>query len=201
MDEPEAVEPAEPAAAEAKHTKGFEIHEDKAGKWRWRLRARNGELVAMSEQGFATKAGVVKALDVVRRNVAEAEGHEEAPTGDDAAEAKNIKGFEIYEDKSGHWRWRLRASNGELLAISEQGFASKAGVVKALDVVRRNVADAEGHVEPEAEETAPQRRRPSARAPRRTTKRWRTRRRAQARRTAATASASDSASRPATASS
>jgi len=96
--------------------------------------------------------GVVKALDVVRRNVAEAEGHEEAPTGDDAADAKNITGFEIYEDKSGHWRWRLRASNGELLAIPEQGFASKAGVVKALDVVRRNVADAEGHVEPEAEE-------------------------------------------------
>ena len=152
VDEPEAVEPAEPAAAEAKNPKGFEIHEDKAGKWRWRLRARNGELVAMSDQGFASKAGVVKALDVVRRNVAEAEGHEEAPTGDDAADAKNITGFEIYEDKSGHWRWRLRASNGELLAIPEQGFASKAGVVKALDVVRRNVADAEGHVEPEAEE-------------------------------------------------
>ncbi len=152
MDEPEAVEPAEPAAAEAKNTKAFEIHEDKAGKWRWRLRARNGELVAMSDQGFASKAGVIKALDVVRRNVAEAEGHEEAPTGDDAADARNIKGFEIYEDKSGHWRWRLRASNGELLAIPEQGFASKAGVVKALDVVRRNVADAEGHVEPEAEE-------------------------------------------------
>jgi large subunit ribosomal protein L21 len=145
--EPEAVEPAEPGPAEAKNTKAFEIHEDKAGKWRWRLRARNAELVAMSDQGFASKAGVIKALDVVRRNVAEAEGHEEAPTGDDAADARNIKGFEIYEDKSGHWRWRLRASNGELLAIPEQGFASKAGVVKALDVVRRNVADAEGHEE------------------------------------------------------
>jgi len=153
-EEPEAVEPTEPAeaVAEEKHTRAFEIHEDKAGQWRWRLRARNGELVAMSEQGFTTKAGVVKALDVVRRNVAEAEGHEEAPAGDDAAEAKTIKGFEIYEDKSGHWRWRLRASNGELLAIPEQGYSSKSGVVRALDAVRRNVADAEGHVEPEAEE-------------------------------------------------
>jgi large subunit ribosomal protein L21 len=150
-EESESVEPTEPAAEE-KHTRAFEIHEDKAGQWRWRLRARNGELVAMSEQGFTTKAGVIKALDVVRRNVAEAEGHGEAPTGDDAAEAKTIKGFEIYEDKSGHWRWRLRASNGELLAVPEQGFSSKAGVIKTLDVVRRNVADAEGHVEPEAEE-------------------------------------------------
>ncbi len=150
-EEPEAVEPTEPAAEE-KHSRAFEIHEDKAGHWRWRLRARNGELVAMSEQGFTTKAGAIKALDVVRRNVAEADGHEEAPTGDDAAEAKTIKGFEIYEDKSGHWRWRLRASNGELLAIAEQGFSSKSGVVRGLDTVRRNVADAEGHVEAEAEE-------------------------------------------------
>ena len=151
-EEPEDVEPTEPAAADERHSRAFEIHEDKGGQWRWRLRARNGELVALSEQGFTTKAGVVRALDVVRRNVAEAEGHEEAPTGDDAAEAKNIKGFEIYEDESGHWRWRLRAGNGELLAVPEQGFSSKAGVIKTLDVVRRNVADAEGHVEPEAEE-------------------------------------------------
>ena len=158
-EEPEAVESSEPApessepAPEEKHSRAFEIHEDDAGQWRWRLRARNGELVAMSEQGFTTKAGVVKALDVVRRNVAAAEGHEEVATGDDAAEARNIKGFEIYEDSSGHWRWSLRASNGELLAIPEQGFASKAGVIKTLDVVRRNVADAEGHVEPDAEES------------------------------------------------
>ena len=96
-----ASRPRVAPAPEEKHSRAFEIHEDEAGQWRWRLRARNGELVAMSEQGFTTKAGVVKALDVVRRNVAEAEGHEEAATGDDAAEAKNIKGFEIYEDKLG----------------------------------------------------------------------------------------------------
>ena len=148
---PEAVEPSEPAVEE-KHSRAFEIHEDEAGKWRWRLRARNGELVAMSEQGFTTKTGAIRALDVVRRNVAEAEGHQEAATGDDAAEAGIIKGFEIYEDNSGHWRWLLRASNGEVLAIAEQGFASKSGVIKALDVVRRNVADAGGHVEPDADE-------------------------------------------------
>ena len=34
--------------------------------------------------------------------------------------------------------------------MSEQGFSSKSGVVKGLDVVRRNAAAAEGHTEPEA---------------------------------------------------
>jgi large subunit ribosomal protein L21 len=76
----------------------------------------------------------------------------EAPAADAEAPAETVstKGFEIFEDKSGEWRWRLRASNGELVAVSEQGFASKSGVVKGLDVVRRNAAAAEGHTEPDA---------------------------------------------------
>ena len=159
-DEAAAEAPVEAAAeaqaaeaetpADAGSTKGFEIFEDKAGEWRWRLRASNGELLAVSEQGFASKSGVVKALDVVRRNVAEAEDHAEAQTAEDGSEVKGGKGFEIYEDHAGKWRWRLRAANGELVAVSEQGFASKSGVVKGLDVVRHNAAAAEGHSEPEA---------------------------------------------------
>jgi large subunit ribosomal protein L21 len=137
---------ASKADTAAAATRGFEIFEDKSGQWRWRLRAANGELVAMSEQGFSSKASVVRTLGVVRKNVAAAEDHVEL-TADEAAEGKTAKGFEIFEDKSGQWRWRLRAANGELVAIPEQGFASKAGVVKALEVVRRNVAEAEGHHE------------------------------------------------------
>ena len=37
--------------------------------------------------------------------------------------------------------------------MSEQGFSSKSGVVRSLDVVRRNAAAAEGHTEPDATET------------------------------------------------
>ena len=148
----EEAKAADEAPAETK-TKGFEIYEDEGGEWRWRLVASNGEPVAISEQGFSTKAGVVKTLDVVRRNVAEAEDHAEAQVAEDGSEVKGGKGFEIFEDASGGWRWRLRAGNGELVAISEQGFSSKSGVVKGLDVVRRNAAAAEGHTEPE---TAPE---------------------------------------------
>jgi uncharacterized protein YegP (UPF0339 family) len=107
----------------------------------------------MSEQGFASKAGVIKGLEVVRRNVAEAEGETEIEPAAEGDEPATAKGFEIYEDKAGKWRWRLRAGNGELLAIPEQGFSGKSGVVRALDVVRRNVAAAEGHEEAETAET------------------------------------------------
>jgi large subunit ribosomal protein L21 len=134
--------PAAPAT-----TRAFEVFEDKGGQWRWRLRADNGEILAMSEQGFSTKASLVRSLDSVRRNVAEAVDHTEVEPVEEGAEPEHATGFEIYEDKAGEWRWRLRAANGELLAIPEQGFSSKASVVRSLASVRRHVAEAVDHVE------------------------------------------------------
>jgi large subunit ribosomal protein L21 len=134
-------------AAETSESRAFEIYEDKAGQWRWRLRASNGEILAMSEQGFSTKASVVRSLDSVRHHVAEASGHTEIGPAEGGAEPENAVGCEIYEDKAGQWRWRLRASNGELLAIPEQGFSTKASVVRSLDSVRHHVAEASEHTE------------------------------------------------------
>ena len=50
--------------------------------------------------------------------------------------------FELYEDKSGGWRFRLKAGNGEIIATG-QGYASKSGAMNGIDSVRRNAADAE----------------------------------------------------------
>lgn len=49
--------------------------------------------------------------------------------------------FELYQDKAGEWRFRLKASNGEVIA-SGQGYASKSGAQGGIDSVRRNAADA-----------------------------------------------------------
>ncbi len=50
--------------------------------------------------------------------------------------------FELYTDKAGEHRFRLKAGNGEVIATG-QGYASKAGALKGIDAVRRNAADAE----------------------------------------------------------
>ena len=50
--------------------------------------------------------------------------------------------FELYEDKSGKWRFRLKAGNGEIIATG-QGYASKSSAVNGIDSVRRNAAEAE----------------------------------------------------------
>ena len=55
-------------------------------------------------------------------------------------------GFEIYQDKAGEWRWRLRASNGNLVAITEEGYVSKENVIRALESVRRIAAESTDHI-------------------------------------------------------
>ncbi|MBS1697283.1 MAG: YegP family protein, partial [Actinobacteria bacterium] len=47
-----------------------------------------------------------------------------------------------YEDKSGKWRFRLKAGNGEIIATG-QGYSSKSGALGGIDSIRRNAAEAE----------------------------------------------------------
>ncbi|WP_424936226.1 MULTISPECIES: YegP family protein [Bacteria] len=50
--------------------------------------------------------------------------------------------FELYQDKGGDYRFRLKAGNGEIIATS-QGYASKSSALNGIDSVRRNASDAE----------------------------------------------------------
>ncbi len=49
--------------------------------------------------------------------------------------------FEVYQDKSGKFRFRLKAGNGEIIAASE-GYESKAGCLKGIDSVKKNAPKA-----------------------------------------------------------
>lgn len=43
----------------------FEIYQDKKGKWRWRLIAKNGRIVADSGQGYSRRDAVLRAIVLV----------------------------------------------------------------------------------------------------------------------------------------
>ena len=49
--------------------------------------------------------------------------------------------FELYEDKAGKFRFRLKAGNGEIIAVGE-AYESKAAAKKGIDSVMRNATDA-----------------------------------------------------------
>lgn len=50
--------------------------------------------------------------------------------------------FQVFEDTSGQWRWRLRARNGEIVAQSE-GYKSVAGARRGAIGVKATAAAAE----------------------------------------------------------
>ncbi len=45
--------------------------------------------------------------------------------------------FELYKDKSDKYRFRLKAANGEIIAVSE-AYNQKASAENGIDSVRRN---------------------------------------------------------------
>lgn len=51
--------------------------------------------------------------------------------------------FEVYQDEGGEWRWRLRARNGEIVAVGGEGFDSSFNVQRSIETVKDLVVDAE----------------------------------------------------------
>jgi amphi-Trp domain-containing protein len=58
----------------------FEVFRDRADEWRWRLRHRNGNIIATSGEGYTRKHNAWKGLRSVMRNAPEAALTEDART-------------------------------------------------------------------------------------------------------------------------
>lgn len=101
------------------------------------LKAGNGEVIATSEV-YTTEAACMKGVESVRKNAAEAKLEDQ--TVAEVAAVTNPK-FEMYTDKAGEFRFRLKARNGETIAASE-GYKAKASCLNGIDSVRRNAPDA-----------------------------------------------------------
>ena len=50
--------------------------------------------------------------------------------------------FEVFKDKAGEYRFRFRASNGEIMFASE-GYTQKQSALKAIESIKQHTADAE----------------------------------------------------------
>lgn len=66
-----------PGSAGAKQTESesvgtFVVYKDKAGEFRWRLKARNGKVIAIGGEGYATKSSCLDSIELVRKYAAKA---------------------------------------------------------------------------------------------------------------------------------
>lgn len=101
------------------------------------LKAGNGEVIATSEI-YATEAACMNGIESIRRNAIEAKLEDQTVEGYEAV--TNPK-FEVYTDKAGEFRFRLRAKNGEIIAVGE-GYKTKASCLNGIDSIRRNAPEA-----------------------------------------------------------
>jgi uncharacterized protein YegP (UPF0339 family) len=54
--------------------------------------------------------------------------------------------FEVFQDNANEWRWRLVASNGNIIADSGEGYRSKQGAKRGIESVKRSAPEANTEV-------------------------------------------------------
>ena len=115
----------------------FVIRETNTGL-KFDLKAGNGEVIATSEV-YTTEAACKNGIASVQKNAPVA--NVENQTVEGYAEEKHPK-FEVYTDKAGEYRFRLKATNGQVIAVSE-GYKALAGCMNGIESVKKNAVDAE----------------------------------------------------------
>lgn len=118
----------------------FECYKTASGNFNFRLKASNKNTIAVSGgSGYASLANCKSALESIKK-IAGSQIEDQTLKNYEAL--PNPK-FEIYMDKAGKFRFRLRAKNGELICISEDSYASKASCKQGVESVAKWSATAE----------------------------------------------------------
>ncbi len=94
-------------------------------------------MIATSEV-YTTKAACLNGIESVKNCCV---GEVEDQTVENVVAVKHPK-FELYTDKAGEYRFRLKAKNGEIIATSE-GYKAKASCENGIESVKKNAPEAQ----------------------------------------------------------
>jgi uncharacterized protein YegP (UPF0339 family) len=100
----------------------FEVKKDKAGKFRFNLKAANG-LVIFSSQGYNTKKACTNGIESVKKN------------------CKDDSKFDRSKAKNGKSRFSLKAANGQVIGTSQM-YASNSSMEKGIASIKKNAPKA-----------------------------------------------------------
>ncbi len=111
----------------------YVIKGTKNGGFKFDLKAGNGQVIASSQ--------VYKALNSCKTGIASVKTNApvatiEDQTVDGYAKEKNPK-FEIYTDKTGEFRFRMKAKNGQVIATSE-GYTAMKSCLNGIASIKKN---------------------------------------------------------------
>jgi len=114
----------------------FVIRDTKGGI-KFGLRAGNNQVVLTSDV-YSSIAACRKGIESIRSNAPAAAVEDQTVLG--FATEKNPK-FEIYLDKSGGYRFRLKSKNGQTVGTSEV-YKAKPSCKNGIESVKKNAPDA-----------------------------------------------------------
>ncbi len=100
----------------------FECYRDKAGSFRFRLKAANGQAI-LSSEGYKAKASCLNGIASVQKN------------------CSNPDLFVKKETASGKFRFNLMATNGQVIGTS-QNYASESGCDNGMKSVAKSAPGA-----------------------------------------------------------
>ena len=87
---------------------------------------------------YTTERACNAGIESVKKNAVAAKLEDQTVEGFETV--TNPK-FEVYVDNAGEFRFRLKARNGEIIAVSE-GYKAKASCMNGIESVRKNAPEA-----------------------------------------------------------
>lgn len=115
----------------------FVVKEVKSGI-KFDLKAGNGETIATSEV-YTTETACMNGIESIKKNAPIAAVEDQTVAN---FEVQKHPKFEVYTDKAGEFRFRLKATNGQIIAVGE-GYKAKAGCLNGIESIKKNAPDAE----------------------------------------------------------
>ena len=110
----------------------FAVKNTKAG-FHFNLKAGNGEIIATSEV-YNTLRSCMNGVDSVKRNAPKAAVEDQTVEG---FKKEKCPKFEIYADKKGEFRFRLKATHGQIIAVSES-YKAMDSCKNGIESVKKN---------------------------------------------------------------
>lgn len=112
------------ARADDKDALAFEIYQDKAKEYRWRLK-QGDAIIGTAGQGYKAKDSCKKGIQSLQKDLQSGKGN-----------------FEFYQDNAKAFRWRFKATNGQVIATANKGYKDKAECEKVVEVIKKGAGDA-----------------------------------------------------------
>ena len=114
----------------------FVIITAKNGEYTFNLKASNGEVILTASETYTTMGACENGIASVKKNSGV---HIEDQTRD---ESQKHPKYELYKDKAGEFRFRLKAANGEIIGKSE-GYKAKASALNGIESIGKNAPEGE----------------------------------------------------------